>query len=47
MFENSRNFQASLIKEKDLEPPAAEAIRLKKAVFYPFSLLPSWEGTWA
>jgi DNA ligase (NAD+) len=47
IFENSRNFQASLIKEKALEPPAAEAIRLKKAVFYPFSLLPSWEGTWA
>ncbi len=46
MFENSRNFQASLIKEKVLEPPAAEAIRLKKAVFYPFSLLPSWQGTW-
>ena len=46
MFENSRNFQASLIKEKDLEPPAAEAIRLKKAVFHPFSLLPSWQGTW-
>ncbi len=46
MFENSRNFQASLIKEKTLEPPAAEAIRLKKAVFYPFNLLPSWQGTW-
>ncbi len=46
IFENSRNFQASLIKEKDLEPPAAEAIRLKKAVFYPFNLLPSWQGTW-
>lgn len=45
-FENSRNFQASLIKEKYLEPPAAEAIRLKKAVFHPFSLLPSWQGTW-
>ena len=46
LFENSRNFQSSLIKEKVLEPPAAEAIRLKKAVFYPFSLLPSWQGTW-
>ena len=46
MFENSRNFQSSLIKEKVLEPPAAEAIRLKKAVFYPFILLPSWQGTW-
>lgn len=45
-FDNSRNFQASLIKEKELEPPAAEAIRLKKAAFYPFSLLPNWEGPW-
>ncbi|MCP4340615.1 MAG: DNA ligase [Desulfobulbaceae bacterium] len=47
IFDNSRNFQASLIKEKDLEPPAAEAIRLEEAVFYPFSLLPSREVPWA
>jgi DNA ligase (NAD+) len=47
LFDNSRNFQASLIKEKELEAPAAEAIRLKKAAFYPFSLLPGWEGPWA
>ncbi len=46
LFDNSRNFQASLIKEKELEFPAAEAIRLKKAVFYPFSLLPDWQGSW-
>ncbi len=46
LFENSRNFQASLIKEKELQPPAAEAIRLEKAVFFPFSLLPSWKGPW-
>ncbi len=46
LFDNSRNFQASLIKEKELELPAAEAIRLKKAVFYPFSLLPDWQGSW-
>ncbi len=46
LFENSRNFQASLIKEKELETPALEAIRLKKAVFFPFSLLPSWQGGW-
>ncbi len=45
-FDNSRNFQASLIKEKELEPPAAEAIRLKKAVFFPFVLLPKWQGVW-
>ncbi len=46
-FDNSRNFQASLIKEKELEPPAAEAIRSGEAVFYPFALLPHWTGTWA
>lgn len=46
-FDNSRNFQASLIKEKELEPPAAEAIEKQQAVFYPFSLLPSWDGLWA
>ncbi len=46
LFDNSRNFQASLIKEKELQAPAAEAISSKNAVFYPFSLLPSWEGSW-
>ena len=46
-FDNSRNFQASLIKEKELEPPAAEAIRSGEAVFYPFVLLPHRTGTWA
>lgn len=45
-FDNSRNFQASLIKEKELEAPAAEAMRLGEAVFYPFALLPSWSGDW-
>jgi DNA ligase (NAD+) len=47
LFDNSRNFQASLIKEKDLELPAADAIRMKKAVFYPFGLLPDWKGGWS
>ncbi len=46
LFDNSRNFQASLIKEKELKAPAAEAISSKNAVFYPFSLLPSWQGSW-
>ncbi len=46
LFDNSRNFQASLIKEKKLQAPASEAIRSKNAVFYPFSLLPSWQGSW-
>lgn len=44
-FENSRNFQASVVKEKELAPPAAEAIKVQAAVFYPFQLLPSWQGS--
>lgn len=47
VFDNSRNFQASLIKEKELEAPALAAILSGQAVFFPFSLLPSWEGAWA
>lgn len=47
LFDNSRNFQASLIKEKELDPPASEAIRRGKAVFFPFVLLPNWQGTWS
>jgi DNA ligase (NAD+) len=39
-FENSRNFQASLIKEKELDPLTEKAIRDGKAVFYPFAQLP-------
>lgn len=44
-FENSRNFQASVVKEKELDPPAAEAIKVQAAVFYPFALLPNWSGS--
>ena len=44
-FENSRNFQASVVKEKELGQPAAQAIRDLAAVFFPFSILPSWEGS--
>jgi len=44
-FENSRNFQASIIKEKDLEQHALEAIQNHAAVFFPFSQLPDWKGT--
>ena len=46
IFDNSRNFQASLIKEKELEGPAAQAIENGAAVFYPFALLPDWQGSW-
>ncbi len=45
-FENARNFQASVVKEKELELHAVEAIKDKAAVFYPFALLPSWEKTY-
>ena len=45
-FENTRNFQASVVKEKELEKHAAKAIKDKAAVFYPFAILPSWEGTY-
>ncbi|MDI1231648.1 MAG: helix-hairpin-helix domain-containing protein [Methylobacter sp.] len=45
-FENTRNFQASVVKEKELEEHAAKAIIDKAAVFYPFALLPSWEKTY-
>jgi DNA ligase (NAD+) len=44
-FENSRNFQASIIKEKDLEQHALEAIQNHAAVFFPFVQLPAWQGT--
>lgn len=44
-FENARNFQASVIKEKELEPHALEAIQNQAAVFYPFCELPDWQGT--
>ncbi|MEQ1739291.1 MAG: BRCT domain-containing protein [Methyloglobulus sp.] len=43
-FENARNFQASVIKEKELEPHALEAIQNHAAVFYPFCELPDWQG---
>ncbi len=45
-FDNSRNFQASIIKEKELTGPVLKAIQEGAAVFYPFVLLPAWEGPW-
>ncbi len=45
-YDNPRNFQAGIIKEKELEEHAAAAISQGAAVFYPFSLLPAWQGTW-
>jgi len=45
-FENPRNFQTSVIKEKELEEHAEKAIKDKASVFYPFALLPAWVGPW-
>ncbi len=44
-FENARNFQASIIKEKQLDDLVLQAIQDKAAVFYPFAQLPSWQGS--
>jgi DNA ligase (NAD+) len=45
-FDNARNFQASVIKEKELESHAEQAIKDQAAVFFPFALLPHWVGRW-
>ena len=42
-FDNARNFQASIIKEKELNQHALQAIQQKAAVFFPFAQLPSRE----
>jgi len=44
-FEFPRNFQASLIKEKDLDVHARNAIEKNGAYFVPFKQLPKWEGS--
>lgn len=44
-FENARNFQASIIKEKELEQHALDAIEKQAAVFFPFAQLPAWRGS--
>jgi len=43
-FEYPRNFQASLIKEKELDKYAIDAISKKAALFVPFAQLPQWLG---
>lgn len=45
-FENPRNFQTSVIKEKELEEHAAQAIKDKASVFFPFAALPALVRTW-
>ena len=44
-FEYPRNFQASLIKEKELDHLAKDAINAKAALFVPFKQLPFWQGS--
>ena len=44
-FEYPRNFQASLIKEKELDSLAIDAINDKAALFVPFTQLPQWLGS--
>jgi len=44
-FEHPRNFQSSLIKEKELDHIAEQAIADKAALFVPFSQLPKWSGS--
>ena len=44
-FEYPRNFQASLIKEKELDKFAVDAISSKAALFVPFTQLPKWIGS--
>ncbi|WP_316347137.1 helix-hairpin-helix domain-containing protein [Desulfuromonas acetoxidans] len=39
-YENPRNFQASVVKEKALEPAVEQALGNQAVVFYPFSTLP-------
>ncbi len=46
-YDNPRNFQAGIIREKELNEQAASAVAQGAAVFYPFTLLPRWEGIWA
>jgi len=44
-FEFPRNFQASLIKEKELDDHAKDAILHNGAFFVPFNQLPNWTGS--
>jgi len=40
-FENTRNFQSTIIKEKELEVYVEDALKEKAVVFYPFEQLPA------
>lgn len=43
-FENSRNIQAAIIAEKNVEPAIKQAIEEGACLFYPFSELTCWIG---
>ena len=43
-YENSRNFQTAVIREKQLSLSVQLACESKAIKFHPFSLLPSWQG---
>ncbi|MGR5158539.1 BRCT domain-containing protein [Vibrio owensii] len=43
-FENSRNIQAAIIAEKNVDPRVQQAINDGACVFYPFSLIDNWTG---
>ncbi|WP_413110795.1 BRCT domain-containing protein [Thaumasiovibrio sp. DFM-14] len=43
-FENSRNIQAAIIAEKNVDLRVQQAIKDGACVFYPFSLIENWTG---
>lgn len=43
-FSNTRNFQGAVIKSSKLDPIVQKACDEGAMVFYPFHLLPTWEG---
>lgn len=43
-FENSRNIQAAIIAEKNVDDKVMKAINDGACVFYPFSLIDNWTG---
>ena len=45
-FENSRNIQAAIIAEKNVDEKVLEAIKDGACVFYPFSQISNWTGNY-
>ncbi|ELB2131198.1 DNA ligase [Vibrio parahaemolyticus] len=45
-FENSRNIQAAIIAEKNVDDRVKKAINDGACVFYPFSLIDNWTGVY-